>query len=249
MTQTIKQQLSTAIDFAKQYLKQQKKAGQDIFLFNQPLKQSQSRQSETVAMKKPGPSKEDQTALKDRFDLLAGQVKSCTRCDISKTRKQPVLGEGNLNARLVFVGEAPGADEDQQGRPFVGAAGKLLTKIIESIGLKREEVYICNVLKCRPVGNRNPAPEEIRNCNPYLEEQLEIIKPELICALGTFAAQTLLNTKESIGRLRGQQHTYKEIPVIPTLHPAALLYHPQNKRLVWEDMKTIANFLNLPIKS
>jgi DNA polymerase len=179
------------------------------------------------------------------LEALAKNIQVCSQCGLAGTRKKVVFGEGDPEASLVFVGEAPGADEDREGKPFVGAAGKLLTRIIESIGLKREQVYICNILKCRPPGNRNPKPEEIAACQPYLIQQLKMLHPRLICALGSFAAQTLLDSNEPIGRLRGKIYTYQDIPLVPTFHPAALLYHPQNKRLVWEDMKRIAGILGL----
>ncbi|MCK5242875.1 uracil-DNA glycosylase [bacterium] len=187
--------------------------------------------------------------LYSEFEQLAQTVQSCTQCKLAQTRKHVVFGEGDIQAKLVFVGEAPGVDEDSEGRIFVGAAGKLLTRIIESIGLAREEVYICNVLKCRPPGNRNPAPDEITACQNYLIKQLEFLQPKLICVLGTFAAQTLLGSQEPIGRLRGKTYTYQNIPVIPTFHPAALLYHPQNKKLVWEDMKRVAKALGITISA
>jgi uracil-DNA glycosylase family 4 len=168
------------------------------------------------------------------------EIKDCRKCSLCRTRTKFVFGEGNPRARLVFIGEAPGADEDLAGRPFVGAAGKLLTKIIEN-GLKmpREEVFICNILKCRPPGNRNPLPDEIEQCEPHLIRQLEIIRPKIICALGTFAAQTLLRTKAPISALRGQIHYYQDIKVIPTYHPAALLRNPGWKRYVWEDIQLL----------
>ncbi len=146
-------------------------------------------------------------------------------------------------ADLVFVGEAPGADEDAQGRPFVGRAGQLLTKIIEAMGLKREDVYICNILKCRPPGNRNPQPEEIAACEPFLIRQLEAIRPRVICALGTFAAHTLLKSEAPITVLRGRFHTYQGIPLMPTYHPAYLLRNPEAKKLVWEDVQMIMKAL------
>lgn len=139
----------------------------------------------------------------------------------------------------MFVGEAPGAEEDRQGLPFVGEAGRLLTRIIEAIEMQREEVYICNVLKCRPPNNRDPRPEEVQTCEPHLKRQIEIIQPKVICSLGRFATQTLLRTTESMGRLRGRTHEYEGIPVIPTYHPAALLRNPQWKRPTWEDMKRV----------
>lgn len=246
---TVKQHLLSQVDRLKQILVSLKNQGQDAVFFYRAsgpvVRQAQTSKPAKTAANVQSRSGQ---APQSEFEQLACKVKICVRCAIAKQRKQAVFGEGNEKPRLVFVGEAPGADEDREGRPFVGAAGKLLTKIIESIGLKREDVYICNVLKCRPTGNRNPLPEEIENCRPYLEQQLAYLKPELICALGTFAVQTLLNTKDPIGKLRGRTFTYQGIPVIPTLHPAALLYHPQNKRLVWEDMKQIAQHLKLPLK-
>jgi len=175
---------------------------------------------------------------------LKSEILSERCCHLARTRKNMVFGAGSPDARLVFVGEAPGRDEDIQGEPFVGRAGQLLTKIIESIGLKRSEVYICNILKCRPPNNRNPLPTEIAACEPYLVRQLEIIKPIVICALGKFAAQTLLKTDTPISRLRGEYHDYHGIKLMPTFHPAYLLRNPGEKRTVWEDMKKIRKTLN-----
>jgi len=175
---------------------------------------------------------------------LSRTVLPCVLCpELAKSRKSVVFGSGNPDAKLMFVGEAPGFDEDVQGLPFVGKAGQLLTKIIESIGLKREEVYIANVLKCRPPGNRNPLPHEVMNCEPYLKQQIEVIKPFIICALGNFAAQTLLKTSTSITRLRGNWSIYEGIKVMPTFHPAYLLRNPDDKRKVWEDMKMMRDEL------
>jgi uracil-DNA glycosylase family 4 len=167
------------------------------------------------------------------------ELGECKRCDLHLTRRHIVFGEGSEKAQLVFIGEAPGGDEDRQGRPFVGKAGQLLTRIINSIGLKREEVYITNIIKCRPPHNRNPQRVEIATCAPFLEKQLEIIQPRIICALGTFAAQTLLKTDEKISHLRGRFHVYGGIKVMPTYHPAFLLRNPHKKREAWEDMKKI----------
>ncbi len=167
------------------------------------------------------------------------ELGDCRRCKLHSTRTNIVFGAGTPNARLVFVGEGPGRDEDLQGKPFVGLAGQLLTKIIQAIQLTREEVYIANIIKCRPPGNRNPEPDEIRACEPFLIKQLQAIRPQLICALGTFAAQTLLKTEEKISLLRGRFHQYQGIPLMPTYHPAYLLRNPQFKRDVWEDMKKI----------
>ncbi|MBZ0159860.1 uracil-DNA glycosylase [Candidatus Methylomirabilis sp.] len=163
----------------------------------------------------------------------------CTRCKLHTGRKTIVFGVGNPQAWLVFVGEAPGADEDQQGEPFVGRAGQLLTRIIEAMKLTREQVYICNIIKCRPPGNRNPEPDEIAACEPFLIAQLQTIKPKLVCALGTFAAQSLLRTKEPISKLRGRFHDYHGIPVLPTFHPAYLLRNPHEKKTVWADMQLL----------
>ncbi len=174
------------------------------------------------------------------FTELKRVVLKCTKCsELASKRKTVVFGAGNFKAQLVFVGEAPGHDEDLQGLPFVGMAGQLLTKIIKSIGLKREDVFICNVLKCRPPGNRNPLPQEIFNCEPYLIEQIRFIRPKIICALGTFAAQTLLKTDQRISSLRGKFHHYQGSKLLCTFHPAYLLRNPEEKRKVWEDMKMI----------
>ena len=168
----------------------------------------------------------------------------CRRCRLSEGRKNIVFGTGNPNARLVFVGEGPGHEEDQRGEPFVGAAGQLLTKIIEAMNHTREQVYICNIIKCRPPGNRNPTPDEIKACSPFLRRQISSIKPDFICALGTFAAQTLLETSVPISKLRGRFHTYMGIKVLPTYHPAYLLRNPGKKRDVWEDMQKLMKALD-----
>ena len=174
-------------------------------------------------------------------DLKAviAELGDCRRCKLHAYRTQIVFGTGNPRAKLVFVGEAPGRDEDLQGEPFVGQAGQLLTKIIQAIQLSREQVYIGNIIKCRPPENRNPEPDEIMACEPFLIKQIQVIRPRLICALGTFAAQTLLKTEEKISSLRGKFHEYQGIPLMPTYHPAYLLRNPNRKREVWEDMKKI----------
>ena len=169
----------------------------------------------------------------------------CSRCKLHTLgRKQVVFGVGNPNADLMFVGEAPGADEDIQGEPFVGRAGQLLTKIIEAIDLKREDVYIANVIKCRPPGNRNPEPDEVEQCEPFLFRQVDSIKPRVIVALGKFAAQCLLKTDAPITRIRGREFTYRDAVLIPTYHPAYLLRNPSAKRDVWEDMKKVRALLS-----
>jgi DNA polymerase len=176
------------------------------------------------------------------------QVRGCTRCAaLARCRTQTVFGVGNVDCELCFVGEAPGADEDASGEPFVGAAGQLLNKIIEACKMTRGEVYICNVLKCRPPGNRTPLPDEVANCRPFLEEQLRLLRPKFICCLGAVAAQALLETTQSIGRLRGKFHRYGESQVLCTYHPAYLLRNPAAKRDVWEDMKVLMQAMGRPV--
>lgn len=174
---------------------------------------------------------------------IRSDLGECTRCPLCKGRTHIVFGEGDARARLVFVGEGPGFDEDQSGRPFVGAAGQLLTRIIAAMQLSRETVYIANIVKCRPPNNRNPDPEEIRRCLPFLKRQLAAIRPQVICALGNVAARTLLETEIPISRLRGRFHSFMGIPVMPTYHPAYLLRNPDKKREVWEDVQQIMNRL------
>lgn len=179
---------------------------------------------------------------------VAARVVKCTRCaELARTRTQTVFGVGNPRARLVFLGEAPGADEDRLGEPFVGDAGKLLDKIIAACTLRREEVYILNILRCRPPGNRTPLPDEAENCREYLEAQLEIIKPEFICCLGTVAAQNLLRTTTPIGKLRGNFFDYRGAKVLCTYHPAYLLRNPAAKAPVWEDMKKLMAAMGIPV--
>jgi DNA polymerase len=174
---------------------------------------------------------------------LKAFLEGCPRCKLSTGRTHIVFGQGNPKAELMFVGEAPGRDEDEQGLAFVGRAGQLLTKIIEAIGKKREDVFICNVLKCRPPNNRNPEPDEVGSCMPFLQEQIRLISPKVIVTLGTFAAQALLETDEPIGRLRGRWRASKGVRVMPTFHPAFLLRSPERKKDVWEDMKLVRDYL------
>ncbi|MFA7254820.1 MAG: uracil-DNA glycosylase [Candidatus Omnitrophota bacterium] len=179
------------------------------------------------------------------IEQLRSEVLKCKLCaELAKTRNKVVFGDGHLQAQLVFVGEAPGADEDEQGLPFVGRAGQLLTKIIEAMGMTRDQVFICNVLKCRPPHNRPPAPAEVAHCRPFLKRQLEIIKPKVIVALGNHAVKALLQTEQGISQLRGTFQQYEGIPVMCTYHPAYLLRSPGEKRKVWEDMKKVIKFLN-----
>jgi len=189
--------------------------------------------------------KTSQTPVTMLASIQAEIGPACTRCKLHTLgRKQVVFGVGNPDAQLMFVGEAPGADEDEQGVPFVGRAGQLLTKIIEAIGLTREDVYIANVIKCRPPQNRNPEPDEVETCEPFLFQQIDAIKPRVIVALGKFGAQTLLRTQEPISKLRGQVHEFRGAKLIPTFHPAYLLRNPPAKREVWEDMKKVRQLLN-----
>ena len=186
--------------------------------------------------------------MPSRKALTLGDVKKelgdCQGCSLGRVRTNIVFGEGNPKAEIVFVGEAPGGDEDIQGRPFVGRAGQLLTRIVAAMGLKRADVYICNILKCRPPGNRNPKPEEIAACEPILIRQLEAINPRVICALGTFAAHTLLKTDVPITILRGKFHSYHGIQLMPTYHPAYLLRNPGAKKQVWDDVQKIMKLLS-----
>jgi DNA polymerase len=163
----------------------------------------------------------------------------CQRCPLGATRTTFVFGVGNPQAKLMLIGEAPGRDEDLQGEPFVGAAGQLLDKILAAVNFKRDEVYIANILKCRPPGNRNPEPLEIAACSPILARQIELIHPRIICTLGSFAAKTILQEKDGISRLRGRIHYYRGIPVVPTFHPAALLRNPAWKKPTWEDVQLL----------
>lgn len=193
------------------------------------------------------------TTLDERraaLQVLAAEVKTCTRCaELCSTRTQTVFGQGEPGVEVCFVGEAPGADEDAQGLPFVGAAGQLLNRIIAACGWRREEVYICNILKCRPPGNRTPLPNEAANCRDYLERQLQLVQPKHIVALGSSAAGNLLNSKLALSKLRGRFHEWRGIPVMVTYHPAFLLPHrsPEKKRDVWEDMKTLLARMGRPV--
>ena len=182
----------------------------------------------------PEPIRRDET-----LEAIRTEIGDCQRCNLGAKRNNLVFGAGNPDARLAFVGEAPGHDEDMQGKPFVGASGQLLTKMINAMGLGKEDVYICNIIKCRPAGNRNPLPEEIITCLPFLQRQLEVIKPEIICTLGGFATQALLEKTDGITRLRGRFHHYYGIRVMPIFHPAYLLRNASKKREAWDDLQKI----------
>ncbi len=222
---------------------------EDAPLVEMPIEEQEEA---PVAKKKTsGSNKDKKLQLADVAETIA----ACTKCPLHKSRINPVPGDGNPNAQIVFVGEAPGQNEDEQGKPFVGRAGKLLTKIIEAMGLKREDVFICNILKSRPPDNRDPRPEEIVACMDYLFEQIAIIEPQVIVALGSHAAKTLLNTTEAIGKLRGRFHEYqpgpfaKPVKLVATYHPAYLLrnYTKETRQRVWDDMKMVLNEVGLPV--
>lgn len=196
----------------------------------------------------PPPVAGDSAGRVAALEVLRAEVAGCTRCgDLAATRTQTVFGTGRPDARLVFFGEAPGADEDVSGEPFVGRAGQLLTKIIEACTLRREDVYIMNVLKCRPPGNRTPLPVEVAHCRTFFERQFQIVQPELICCLGASAAQALLDTTEPIGKLRRRWFTYGSAAVLCTYHPSYLLRNPAAKRDVWEDMKLLMGRLGVEL--
>ncbi|MGH7889622.1 MAG: uracil-DNA glycosylase [Thermodesulfobacteriota bacterium] len=187
----------------------------------------------------------DATAKKLTLEEIREEIGDCTRCKLHKGRTNLVFGEGNPKARLVFVGEGPGEEEDKQGRPFVGRAGQLLTKIIAAMGLKREDVYICNVVKCRPPGNRVPEPDEAGTCEQFLMKQLRSIEPQVVVCLGSTAAQSLFKTKGKLGDLRGKFHTYGRSKLLVTYHPAALLRNPGFKKPLWDDMQIVMKELGL----
>jgi uracil-DNA glycosylase len=199
------------------------------------------------ALERLGRTGTDEPIGRETLAVVRDDLGDCTRCPLCRSRTHIVFGEGNPNAGLVFVGEGPGFEEDRSGRPFVGAAGQLLTKIIAAMNLTREAVYICNIVKCRPPDNRNPQPDEIRACLPFLKRQLAAIRPRVICALGGVAAATLLETDASISRLRGRFHDFMGIPLMPTFHPAYLLRNPDQKRKVWEDIQQIMKKLQTPV--
>ncbi len=209
----------------------------------------------TAEYSQPETSETISSNITNELGKIGEKIRKCRKCELGSLRKNAVPGEGSPAAQIAFVGEGPGADEDAQGRPFVGRAGQLLDKIIKAMGLKREDVYICNVIKCRPPENRDPKPEEIINCLPYLQQQLELINPKIIVALGAHAARSLLNNNKAIGQLRGQFHEYypglgtSPIKLMATFHPAYLLrnYSDDNRAKVWEDMKKVLAELNLPV--
>ena len=245
MTDAARQELAALAREARVVLEREKTRGRERVVLAAPPAAAAPPSS-------PGPLTPalfDGSAIAARDDLpddlgtLARMVSECRKCGLCATRTNTVFADGSPQARLVFIGEAPGRDEDLRGLPFVGRAGQLLDKMIAAIDLRREEVYICNVLKCRPPENRTPAPDEVEQCLPYLKQQLALVKPALICALGLSAVQALLKTKSSMASLRGRTYEYRGIPLIPTYHPAALLRNPGLKREAWEDMQRVRDTL------
>lgn len=237
---------------ARVLLERERRRGRERIAFETPAMQPPGApvprpSAEVLAL--PGfeslvtPAPAARSDLPDDLGALERMVAGCRKCGLCETRTQTVFADGSSTARLVFVGEAPGREEDLKGLPFVGRAGQLLDKMIAAIQLRRDEVYICNVIKCRPPENRTPLPEEVDRCTPYLARQLELLRPALICALGLSAAQVLLKTKASMATLRGRTFEYEGIPLIPTYHPAALLRNPSLKREAWEDMQRVRDTL------
>ncbi len=236
MKPDINEELQRIVESLNAYVELEKKSGSDFLSYPKNKKSAALLASGGRLMMD---SLESLKSKKNMLEALKLEVLRSDCCQLCRTRTNLVFGSGSPNTKIVFVGEAPGREEDLQGLPFIGRAGQLLTKIIESIGLKRKDVYICNILKCRPPNNRNPFPTEVLACEEHLAKQLDIIKPKIICALGKFAAQTLLRDQTSISKLRGKFFDYKGTKLIPTFHPAYLLRNPQNKHLVWDDMKKI----------
>jgi DNA polymerase len=222
-----------AFALAKNFLKQQVDLG-----FDEVYTSSMSKKPNPKKAHTPGVSHTVHTTAKTLTDFYQ-QIKDCRKCHLYKTRTNFVFGVGSQNAKVMFIGEAPGREEDLQGEPFVGRAGQLLDKILAAIKFTRDEVYIANILKCRPPENRDPLPDEIGMCEPYLLEQIRIIQPKIICALGRISAQALLKTKQTLGQLRGKIHDYDGIKFLVTYHPAALLRYPQYKRATWDDVRLL----------
>jgi len=206
--------------------------------------------SEPIEVEEPRCEANSQEGRQIALNVLRERVSRCERCpELAVSRTQTVFGVGPIGAEVLFLGEAPGGDEDRQGEPFVGAAGQMLNRILTGSGLRRDEIYICNILRCRPPGNRPPQPIEAQNCREYLDETIDLVEPKIIVCWGGTAAQRLLDSSVGISRLRGSLHEYRGIPVICTFHPANLLEgrSPENKKYVWEDMQTLLKFLGRPI--
>lgn len=214
---------------------------QEMDLFGNTLATGHPAPSVTAKEQLPAPPQSEPWSGSESLEVLHTRINDCLKCQLGQTRKNFVFGVGNPDADVMFIGEAPGADEDAQGEPFVGRAGQLLNKIIEASKLKRDDVYICNILKCRPPNNRDPLPSEMETCTPYLMKQIELVKPAFIICLGRIAAQWLLHTNASLTTLRGKAHSFGNATLIVTYHPAALLRNPNWKRPAWEDMQMFMN--------
>jgi DNA polymerase len=218
--------------------------GVQVWTRRQPAAQARAAGSARPASASPVADDAEATAAGMDWQALRTSVSSCTACGLHASRTHSVFGAGDRDADWLFVGEAPGFEEDRQGEPFVGRAGQLLNAMLRALGLSREAVYIANVLKCRPPENRDPAGDEVRQCEPYLHRQVELIRPAIIVALGRFAAQSLLKSSETIGRLRGRAHSYADIPLVVTYHPAYLLRNPLDKRKTWDDLQLAQSIIN-----
>ncbi len=254
--QTPKEELAATLDELRAYLLWAEEGGPVMVSRPPTPNEGGSASGATTYSAAPAPGRGRQTSTSTSLPKLPmvsleevrAELGECTRCKLHKGRHTIVFGVGNPQARLMFVGEGPGEDEDLKGEPFVGKAGQLLTKMIEAMGLRRQDVYICNTVKCRPPNNRNPEPDELAACEPFLKGQLAAVKPEVIVTLGKFAAQALLREQTPITRLRGQWREYEGIPVMPTFHPAYLLRSPQEKSKVWDDLQQVMKRLGLERK-
>jgi uracil-DNA glycosylase family 4 len=245
----IRQELLDLVTQVRAHLEYQKALGVLGIEATSPSFSSASPDTQISAEKTMEHVDHESSIKSSELSAIREELGNCTRCKLHKGRTNIVFGEGNPKAVLVFVGEGPGLEEDQRGRPFVGAAGQLLTDIIvKGMKIKREDVYICNIVKCRPPDNRNPEPDEIDACGPFLEKQLAAINPAVIVALGNTALRTLLKTSEGITALRGKWQTYHSIPLMPTFHPAYLLRNPKGKKLVWEDIQQVMKKLGMQVK-
>ncbi|MBI1804174.1 MAG: uracil-DNA glycosylase [Ignavibacteriae bacterium] len=235
---------------ARRYFAQQHDLFGNIIYSDDDVKRKKKVSAKDMVEAAKGPIYPDEPwAQSTTVQELYEQIHECVKCPLGNTRTTFVYGTGNAKSKVMFIGEAPGADEDAQGEPFVGRAGQLLNKIIEAVDMKREDVYICNIIKCRPPNNRAPLPLEVETCTPYLLKQIELIKPAFIILLGRTAAQWLLHTNDSLGALRGKAHNYNGIKVIVTYHPAALLRNPDWKRPTWEDMKMFKKLYDEEVKA
>lgn len=247
---TLEPDLREILEGLKRYFEFQKILGLDGLAMAIEGKKKDSTQYEAVQGKNVIKVQEqlgifDAPSKKLTLEEIRGEIGDCTRCKLHKGRKNIVFGEGNPKAKLVFVGEGPGEEEDKQGRPFVGRAGQLLTRVIDAMGLERSEVYICNVVKCRPPGNRTPEPDETETCGQFLFKQIRTIDPDMIVCLGNAAAQWVLKTKDKLGNLRGKFHSYGRAKVMVTYHPAALLRNPGFKKPMWDDMQLVMKELGI----